>query len=207
MANPYVPDGSPSLIEALKRDAMHEKDLWDALEALCKSCAAEGIPFGVIGAIAMRANGFIRHTENLDIVTTSEGLALIHERLVGRGISSRGSSLGKKLRDTVHNVNIDVFESGGRAGSKESPILFPDPRGPEFALEKKGVRYATLSTLVTLKLAAGIWGERMSDLADVIRLIRANTLDERFATQLSEPVRAKYLELLAASRRQKDEPD
>src|SRR5262249_30207139 len=160
-------------------DALHEKDLWNALADLRRACEAEGIPFGVVGAIALRANGFIRHTEDLNIVTTAEGLARIHARLVGRGLAPRGQGMRKKLRDTVHKVDIDVIEAGSHAGSKQSPIRFPDPRGPEFALEREGVRYATLPTLVTLKLAAGIWGERLSDLADVIRLIRANRLDAR----------------------------
>ena len=67
----------------LSRDAMHELDLRDALDALRDRLAVEGVRFAVIGALAMRQHRYSRFTEDIDIVTTREGLDRIHARLVG----------------------------------------------------------------------------------------------------------------------------
>ena len=207
MADPYVPAGVSSMFEAMQRDVMHEEDLKKTLRWLRDECGAAGIPFGVIGAFAMRPNQFVRHTEDLDIVTTRDGLDLLHQRLVGRGLAPRGPGRRKALKNTIHRVDIDVIVAGERAGSDESPIVFPDPRGPGFDLVKDGVRYATLPTLLTLKIAAGEWGKRLSDFGDAIRLIRANALDERFAEQLPEAVREKFCWLVQREREEIDLTD
>lgn len=86
---------------------LHAEDVAAALAALREVCAREGIPFAVVGALAMYQHGYRRFTEDIDIVTTPAGLDRIHERLVGRGLSPRGPGLRKKLRDTIHRVNIE----------------------------------------------------------------------------------------------------
>lgn len=204
MADPYVPAGAPSLIDALGRDVMHEEDLQKTVIWLRDEFAREGIPFGIIGAFAMRMNGFMRHTEDLDIVTTRDGLDLIHERLVGHGLAARSAGRRKGLKNTIFRVNLDFIVAGESAGSSESPIRFPDPSGPEFDNLKNGVRYATLPVLLTLKIAAGEWGKRLSDFGDAIRLIRANALDERFVEQLPEPVRERFRWLVQREREEID---
>ncbi len=204
MADPYVPDGEPSLIEALGRDAMHEQDLQKAVVWLRDECGREGIPFAVIGALAMRVHGFVRHTEDIDIVTTREGLDLIHERLVGRGLVPRAKGGRKGLKNTVFRVNVDVIASGEKAGSSESPVQFPDPCGSEYGTRKDGVNYATLPHLLTLKIAAGEWGRRLKDFGDAIALIRANSLDESYADRLEEPVRARFRDLVQRAREEID---
>ncbi len=201
MADPCVPR---SMIDGLRRDAVHSQDIARALESLREACGREQIPFAVIGALAMRVHGFVRHTEDIDVVTTREGLERIHERFVGRGFVPRGPGLRKKLRDTVHKVDVDVIAAGEHAGSPDSPVVFPEPDSAEFGLISDGVRYATLPTLLTLKLAAGIWGRRHLDLADVIRLIQSNQLTESFASELPEPVRAKFVELVQSAREEID---
>lgn len=57
---------------------MHAKDVADALEALRHACAGEGIPFAVVGALALRQYGYVRFTEDIDIVTTRYGLDRTH---------------------------------------------------------------------------------------------------------------------------------
>ncbi len=183
---------------------MHAQDVLDALVALRQECQREGIPFAVVGALAWRQHGYVRFTEDIDIVTTREGLAKIHDRLVGRGLVPRGVGLKKKLRDAIHKVNIDVIQAGEHAGARDSPVVYPDPGGPEFGMEREGVRYATLPALLTFKIGSGVWGKRPKDLADAIELIKANRLDESYAANLIEPVRAKFAELVEASRQERD---
>jgi len=192
-----------SIIELLRRDHVHSQDIASALEFLREAMGREGIPFALIGALAMRHHGYTRFTEDIDILTTREGLDRIHERLVGRGLLPRAPGLRKKLRQTQYKVNIDVIAAGENAGSNESPILFPSPEGEGF-IEREGIRVASLETLIALKLTSGVWASRLKDLADVQELIRANGLDEGFANRLPPPLRPAFQDLLDRLRRERD---
>ena len=184
---------------------MHERDLDRALADWKRRCDEEGIPFAVIGAVAMRQHRYVRHTEDIDIVTTREGLERIHERLVGRGIRPRAEGLRKKLRDTVRQVDIDVIQAGEHAGSAASPVVYPHPGSEAFTVrDAGGIAYATLPALIAFKLASGIWGRRTRDLADVEELIKANQLDEAFAGTLPEDLRLPFQERVDAVRAQRD---
>ena len=182
---------------------MHSRDIAAALESLRLRLAEEGIPFAVIGALALRSYGYVRHTEDIDILTTPEGLDRIHARLVGRGLALRGPGLRKSLRDTERQVNVDVVTSGEHAGSPESPVEYPPPDSPAF-VESAGLRLPSLEALVEFKIASGVWGHRAQDLADVQRLIRINGLDEAFAGRLASPLRQTFLDLLRESRLERD---
>jgi hypothetical protein len=193
-----------ALLDSLERDAVHVEDLRNALADLRQRCEREGIEFAVVGALAMRQHGYARFTEDIDIVTTPRGLALIHEKLVGRGLAPRGPGLRKKLRDSSRQVSIDVLVSGEHAGSPESPVVYPEPGADEFVQSADGIRYASLDALLAFKLASGIWGRRPRDLADVQELIKVNHLAEGDAARLPEALRPRFLELVAASRLERD---
>ncbi len=182
---------------------MHSKDLATVLETLTRRLDEEGIPFAVIGALAMRVYGYVRHTEEIGILTTKEGLDRIHQRLVGRCIVPRAAGLRKKLRETERHVDIDVITAGEHAGSTASPVVFPDPRSGPFRLVD-GRRVPELKLLVAFKLASGIWGKRPQDLGDVFQLIKLNRLAEPFAERLPVELRPKFLELLENIREEKD---
>ena len=64
----------------------------------------------------------------------------------------------------------------------------------------EGIRYPTLESLITFKIASGVWGRRGQDLVDVQKLIRLNGLTEAFAAQLPSALRERYLDLLRESR-------
>lgn len=188
-----------TLIEELRRDHLHSRDIAEVLESLRRRLADEEIPFALIGALALRPYGYVRHTEDIDILTTPEGLDRIHARLVGRGLAVRAPWRRTSLRETEHDVDIDVVTAGQHAGPPESPVEYPPPDSPLFT-EVEGLRAPTLEALISFKVASGVWGHRGQDLADVQSLIRANGLDERFAERLPVPLRAKFLELLRESR-------
>ncbi|MDQ7778438.1 MAG: hypothetical protein RDV41_01860 [Planctomycetota bacterium] len=59
-----------TLVEELRRDLVHQKDIAAALEELGRRLAGEGVPFAVLGALAARCYGYARHTEDIDILTT-----------------------------------------------------------------------------------------------------------------------------------------
>lgn len=182
---------------------MHSQDIAQTLEFLRNAFARESIPFGLVGALALRHHGYTRFTEDIDIVTTREGLEKIHEKLVGRGLLPRAPGLRKKLRQTQLKVNIDVIVAGEHAGAKGSPVVFPSPESDAFT-DREGLRVATLETLVELKITSGIWGSRERDFGDVQELIKANGLAEPFVEKLAPPLRAKYLELLEKARSERE---
>lgn len=136
---------------------MHAGDIAAALESLRQRLAREEIPFAVIGALALRHHGYVRHTEGIDILTTPEGLDRIHATIVGRRLVPRGPGLRKSLRETAHEVSIDVVTSGEHAGSPESPVEYPLPGSTAF-VDVAGLRLPTLEVLVEFKIASGVWG-------------------------------------------------
>ena len=192
-----------TLIEQLRRDHVHARDIASALESLRCRLSQESIPFAVIKALALRHYGYVRHTEDIDILVTPEGLEKLHARLVGQGLTLRGAGLRKSLRETEHEVNVDVLTSGEHAGSPESPVVYPPPDSSAF-VDVAGLRLPTLESLIEFKIASGIWGHRTQDLADVQRLIRSNGLGESFATRLPHALRAKFLDLLRESRLERE---
>ncbi|MBI3270451.1 MAG: hypothetical protein HYZ53_15690 [Planctomycetes bacterium] len=200
MADPLF---GTSLIDELRRDERHTMDIATVLQELTRRLDEEGIPFAIIGALAMRHHGYVRHTEDIDILTTPEGLDRIHERLVGRGYVPRAPGLRKKLRESEHRVNIDVIQAGEHAGSKESSLVFPDPRSDRFVVFK-GQRVPDLALLIEFKLTSGIYGNRPQDLGDVFQLIKANRLRKPFVRKLPQELRAKFLELLENVRHEKE---
>ena len=199
MADPY----KGSLVKELKRDQMHSQDIAGALEFLRSALGREKIPFGLIGALALRHHGYSRFTEDIDILTTPEGLQRLHEKLIGRGLMPRAEGLKKRLRQTQFKVNVDVLTSGEHAGSDESPTVYPDPLSDAFT-EREGIRVATLEKLIEFKIASGVWGHRAQDQGDVQKLIQANALTESFADTLPEELRARFLEILVESRLERD---
>lgn len=191
--------GQGTLIEQLRRDQLHARDVAAVLESLRERLSDEGIPFALIGALALRHYGYVRHTEDIDILTTPEGLDRIHARLVGRGLVARGPGLRKSLRETAHQVDIDVVTAGEHAGSPDSPVTYPSPASAAF-VEVGGLHLPTLEALVEFKIASGVWGHRVRDLADVQSLIRANGLAEAFAERLVPALRERFLDLLREAR-------
>src|SRR5262249_48851472 len=102
----------------------------------------------------------------------------------------RGS---KHLRDTESKVKIEFLVTGGYPGDgKEKPVAFPDPQ--QVAIERDGIRYIGLESLIELKLASGMTGgaDRQKDLADVVGLIKALDLPQDFGKRLNSYVKDVY---------------
>jgi hypothetical protein len=75
------------------------------------------------------------------------------------------------------------------------PIAFPDPESIDNSTID-GIPYITLPTLIELKLTSGMTApHRIQDLADVTKLISANSLAEDYAGELNPYVADKYREL------------
>ena len=166
----------------------------DTLRRITGRLDKMGIPYAVSGGLALFVHGYRRFTEDVDLLVTPEGLRTIHEKLEGLGYVApfRGS---KNLKDTESGVKVEFLVTGQFPGDgKPKPVAFPDPAG--VAVEKEGIKYLGLPTLVELKLASGMTNPgRLRDLADVMELIRALHLSKEFGGQLAPFVWDKFLEL------------
>ncbi|MBI2186499.1 MAG: hypothetical protein HYU37_05170 [Acidobacteria bacterium] len=184
-------------IHAAERFFMGQAEVQKALEKLARTLDALGVPYAIIGAMALNEFGYQRVTVDVDVLLTAEGLAIFRATTLGRGYIEKFPG-SQTLRDTEYGVDVDVVLAGSYPGDgKPKPVSFPDPG----AVAERGARIALLPLprLIELKLASGMTApDRLKDLADVQELIRISRLSSTLATELNPSVRDKYLELWRA---------
>ena len=176
------------------RSAVH-----DTLRRIAARLNELNIPYAVAGGMALFMHGYRRFTEDIDLVVTRDGLNGVHGALEGLGYV-RPAGTSRTLRDAESGVRIEFLVTGEYPGDgRPKPVAFPDP--VLASVDRDGVRFLNLPNLIELKLASGMTNPgRLRDLSDVLELIRLVGLAEPFADGLNPFVRAKFLELLKASR-------
>jgi hypothetical protein len=177
---------------------MGESDVQRALEKLTRLLEADGIPYAILGGMALNAYGYRRVTVDVDVLLNREGLEAFRSKHLGLEFVQRTHG-SKSLRDTENGVPIDVVLAAEFPGDgRPKPVAFPDPaiaavRGDRIAL-------LPLPRLVELKLTSGMTApHRLRDLADVLELVRILGLPADFADKLAPFVRAKYQEIWQAA--------
>lgn len=176
---------------------MGEGDVQKALEKLVRLLDTLGVPYAIIGAMALNEFGYQRTTVDVDVLLTREGMATFKANALGRGYVEQSPG-SRSVRDTEHGVDIDIVLAGAYPGDgKPKPVVFPDPATR--ALRGTRVALLPLPVLLELKLASGMTApHRLKDLADVQELIRILHLPRELTTELNSFVREKYLELWQA---------
>ncbi len=171
----------------------------EALRKITERLNGLGIPYAIVGGLALFRHGHRRFTEDVDILVTRKGLVTIHNHLEGLGYLPPFPK-SKNLRDTDLGVKIEFLVTGDYPGDgKPKPVAFPDPSA--VAVMHEGINYLNLSTLVELKLASGMTNpDRMKDLVDVLELIKILALPRDFVQQLDPYVQDKFIELWTANR-------
>ena len=188
---------------ALSEGSRHFEErsaVFQALHKIAKRLGELGIPYSVVGGMALFKHGLRRFTEDVDILVTREGLRTIHDKLEGLGYLPPHPR-SKHLRDTELGVKIAFLTTGEYPGDgKAKPVAFPEPGSVSF--ESDGVNYVKLPTLIELKLASGMTSPgRLKDLADVLELIKLLNLPVDFGDQLNPFVKDKFTELWKQARR------
>ena len=174
-----------------------DSDVFKTLYGITGRLKTLGIPYAVVGGMALFEHGFQRFTSDVDLLVTPEGLKEIHDRLEGLGYVPPFAG-SKQLRDTETGVRVEFLISGTYPGDgKPKPVAFPDPA--EVGVDRDGIMYLSLPSLVELKLASGMTGglQRLKDFADVIELIQILKLPADFAVKLNPYVRDRFAELWA----------
>ena len=170
-------------------DPVHE-----ALQHLTQALDEAGVPYAIVGAMALNEYGYRRATTDVDVLLTAEGLARFKARWLGRGYVEKFPG-SRGLRDTERGITIDVLIAGDYPGDgKPKPVRFPDPG--VVAVRGQRIALLPLVNLVELKLASGMCTlHRAKDLADVVELIKHAGLPRALADQLDASVRDRYLEM------------
>jgi hypothetical protein len=183
---------------ALREGSMHfEKgnEVQKTLRRIAKRLDELGVPYAVVGGLALFFHGYRRFTEDVDVLVTKDDLKLIHEKLEGLGYLPpfQGS---KHLRDTESGVKVEFLTTGEFPGDgKPKPVAFPNPA--EVRVEGGGVWFLSLPALIELKLASGMTNPlRGKDLVDVQELISTLNLGDDFAARLNPFVQDKFRDLV-----------
>ena len=172
----------------MKTGPVHE-----TLRELARRLPEEGIDYAVIGGIALALHGFVRPTQDVDLLMTTAGLERFRAQLVGRGYAPSFEGARKHFRDAATGVKVEILTTGEyRGDGQPKPVAFPDPL--EATIQVDEVRVAKLEVLIELKLASGLSAEhrRLRDLADVQQLIK---LSADLADRLDPSLQAEYLRL------------
>jgi hypothetical protein len=164
---------------------------------LAQRLDAEGIPYALLGGLALAQHGYPRLTEDIDLLLTLSGLERFRQRLVGRGYRLAFSGAKKTFRDAETGVRIEIVTAGEYPGDGlPKPVAFPDPTTQGVTQDIEGLRVVTLERLIELKLASGMSApHRLRDLADVQDLITRLSLPLALADRLDPWVRATYRDL------------
>ncbi len=171
-----------------------ENSVHKAMERITHLLEPFGIPYVILGEMALFFHGVRRFSEEIDILVRREGLEKILHRSEDLGLVSSCFEC-HHVHDADSGVRINFFLAGDTPGTTPpQPVSFPDPVGAEVVIE--GMRFISLPRLIELKLASGMaHPKRLHDLADVQWTIETLRLAEDFASQLHPFVQEKYREV------------
>jgi hypothetical protein len=173
-----------------KRSPQHK-----AMRRLVRRLKKAGIPYAIMGAMAVNAHRAERTTKDVDVLLTQEGLDRFRQEFVGNDYE-QVEGRPRRFVEKESGVTLDVLVTGRYPGrGKPGPISFPDPEQASEEIEK--TRVLTLPHLIQLKLAA----RRYYDFGDVVLLIRTHNLDESFLEKLHPSVHQDFIECLEEKRR------
>ncbi len=171
---------------------MKEGKVYTALKRLAHDLDEEGIPYVIIGGMALNLWGYARQTVDVDILLTPAGLEMFKDKLIGRGYLPAFAGAAKMFKETETQVKVEVLTTGEYPGDgKPKPVSFPDPALVGF--DRDGYRVITLEKLIELKLASGLSApHRGKDLVDVQELIALLRLPLNLSDELDPSVREEY---------------
>ncbi|MEB3336700.1 MAG: hypothetical protein VKJ46_04505 [Leptolyngbyaceae bacterium] len=190
---------------------MQEGKVYQTLRNVGQSLDRAGIDYCVVGGMALVMHGYVRATQDVDLLLSPEGLAEFRKLLVGRGFVPAFQGATRMFRDASTGVLVEILITGEFPGDgKPKPVSFPNPA--VVAVDREGIQVIALTKLIELKLASGLSAlDRLKDLADVQELIRMLNLPADLVNQLDDSVQAGYSQLwnaiAQAKQRQQSEPD
>src|ERR1700732_4131961 len=129
-----------------KRSPQHQ-----TMRRLARRLEKTGIPYAIMGAMAVNAHGAVRTTDDVDVLLTAEGLKLFRQTFVGATYEPV-TGRPRRFTEKQSGVGVDILITGGHPGTGQpGPIQFPNP--VEVRTEIDNLQFVTLAELIQLKLA------------------------------------------------------
>ncbi|MFL6212703.1 MAG: nucleotidyltransferase family protein [Blastocatellia bacterium] len=185
-----------NILRAVDEFFMNAGPVHNTLRRLARRLAEERIDYAIIGGMALALHGFVRPTQDVDLLMTREGLERFSESLVGRGYVAAFPGARKHFRDSETGVPVEIITTGEYPGDGHpKAVAFPDPA--TVSVDKGDYSVVSLESLIELKLTSGLSAEhrRLRDLADVQQLIETLDLPRELAERLHPSIRDEYLHL------------
>lgn len=169
-------------------------DVQRAMRKLVAALDDLGIPYAIVGGMALNEYGYRRVTVDVDVLLTRDGLQRFKDHWLGRGYVEKFPG-SRGLRDTELGVAIDVLVTGDYPGDGQpKPVRFPDPA--KVAVRDGGLALIPLAKLIELKLASGMTSiHRAKDIGDVVELIKHTGSLRELGDALDPSVRDRYFEI------------
>lgn len=196
MARVETTPSSSEVLRQVDEFFMSTGPVQKTLRSLARRLSAEQIDYAVIDRMALALQGFVRPTQDVDLLLTREGLERFHAALAGLGYVPAFPGARKHFRDAETGVKVGIITAGEYpVDGRPKPVAFPAPA--DVAVEAGEVRVARLETLIELKLASGLSAEhrRLRDLADVQQLVETLDLPADLCERLDASVREEYQRL------------
>ncbi|GET36593.1 nucleotidyltransferase family protein [Microseira wollei] len=86
--------------------------VYQTLQNISQSLSKAGIDYAIIGGMALVTYGYVRATQDVDLLLSKEGLEAFRKALVGRGFVPAFPGATKMFRDTQTNVRVEIITTG-----------------------------------------------------------------------------------------------
>ncbi len=159
-----------------------------ALGEVRKLLEDAGVAFRIVGGVAVVHHGYLRTTEDVDVLVAADAGPRIDAQLVKHGFERTSAS---RLRHIASGVRVDVLVAGETL--PRGVGVYPSPE--TLGASARDPQVVDLRGLVELKLVA----RRHRDLADVVELLKR--LDEARYTEMEAAVERSQRPELARLRR------
>src|SRR5689334_3599888 len=117
-------------IERLKEISMFFQgtdEVHKTMKRVVEALEGAGIPYAVMGGMAVNAHGYERTTGDVDFLLTEQGFASFRQRFVPASFEPVPRR-PKRFKDKANGITFDILITGRFPGSGEpGPVAFPDP--------------------------------------------------------------------------------
>jgi hypothetical protein len=178
-------------------------DIWETARRCHEVLTSVGLPYALVGGVAVCLHGYRRNTIDVDILIRREDSAAVRQALEANGLPWDDDH--REFRGP-NQIPVHIVLGRTPAGNDRTyNVDFPDPAEAAHCEMIDGLSVVTLARLIEVKLTCGLGSLRRAhrDFADVVELILIHNLDGRFAGNLHKSVRREFRRLVAAAREER----
>lgn len=178
--------GATAFARAMRPDLPHVDQGLAALRGLL---AEAGVPYVLVGGVAVLHHGYVRATRDLDLLVARADVDRLEPLLSRHGFARAAAN---RLRHLASGVDVDLLFAGE---ARPRPGAPPYPSPLELGRSAREPDVVDLPALLELKLTAA----RHQDLADAVALLKG--LDEAGYLAVESRLRAELRDALLRLRR------